>query len=97
MKSTIKVVEPDQLGEADALVCMRVSDLPIPPVPSELGSCGACAERIWVSFTSPKKPRRLCIPCVVADIGEGDLAFAVTTRTLAESLDYLRRRDGGGT
>jgi hypothetical protein len=59
----MRVVSMEEAEAVEAVICMRVADLPIPPVPSSIERCGACDARVWVSSTSPRRPRRLCLDC----------------------------------
>jgi hypothetical protein len=60
----VEVVSTEEGEKTDAVVCMRVFDMPIPPVPAQIDHCVKCGERVWVSKLSPRKPRRVCTHCV---------------------------------
>lgn len=62
----MRVVSMAEAEAVEAVICMRVADLPIPPVPSSIERCGACDARVWVSSTSPRGPRRLCLDCITS-------------------------------
>jgi hypothetical protein len=60
------------------VVCMRVTDLPIPLKPGQIEHCRDCSERIWVAHSSPKKPPRVCHHCVVEQLDQGELTELIT-------------------
>jgi hypothetical protein len=72
------------------LVCMRVADMPIPSAASVIGRCDECDERIWIAHTSPRTDKRFCVACAKAMYGKPKME--VTKRSLAEAVDYLRRK-----
>ena len=53
-----------KLGEV--LACPRVDEMPIPPTPSFNCQCEQCGARIWVAYSSPIEPLRLCLSCSAA-------------------------------
>lgn len=91
----LEVVTAATANDCDAVVCMRVIDLPIPPVPSEIVKCSGCGERVWVAFSSPRKPPRLCAPCAMSRMAGDDVTSMVSERTVAEAIEYLRRQGSG--
>jgi hypothetical protein len=62
----ITIVSAEEAETLDAVCCMRVADLPIPRVPAQMEQCCKCGERIWVSHSSPRKPKRWCVQCLQA-------------------------------
>jgi hypothetical protein len=53
-----------EASNADAVVCHRVSDLPIPHVPAQIEQCRDCGKRIWVAHSSPRQPPRISWQCL---------------------------------
>jgi hypothetical protein len=62
----------DEAEKCDVVVCLRVSDKPIPEQVSKIERCALCHARIWVSATSPKKPPRWCLQCTTLKAEELD-------------------------
>src|SRR5262249_60868223 len=53
-----------KLGEV--LACQRIDEMPIAPTPSFNCQCEQCGARIWVAYSSPIEPLRLCLSCSAA-------------------------------
>jgi hypothetical protein len=53
-----------ELGEV--LTCPRVDQVPIPSTPSFNCECERCGARIWVPYSSPIEPIRMCVTCSAA-------------------------------
>jgi hypothetical protein len=51
---------------SDDLVCHRVAELPIPPMPAFIVRCAHCNAQIWVVLNSPSDVRRICSRCARA-------------------------------
>lgn len=50
----------------DAVICMRVSDLPVCHIPgSKKDKCKMCGCEVWTAPTAPAKPPRLCFVCAM--------------------------------
>ena len=58
--------------EPIVFVGMRVSDLPVPHVPSVERRCGTCDEAIWVGRDglqmAIKAERLVCVPCISIEL-----------------------------
>ena len=50
----------------EALACPRIDEVPIPPTPSFNCGCQQCGARVWVAYTSPIEPMRMCVACSAA-------------------------------
>lgn len=64
----IHMIDADEAEKSDVVACARVEALPIPIAPAHQEHCSECNVRIWVSETSPKAPRRICMECAAKDI-----------------------------
>lgn len=55
----------DQQPEV-VIVCMRIEDMPGPPVLSSPSVCDKCGARVWLAESSPTIPgaQRWCIHCL---------------------------------
>lgn len=81
--------------EAAAVVCHRVSDMPIPRMAfSLMDSCSICGERIWVAPTSPSKPPKICWPCGHDIIRKraGDVGIMLSKNTVQNAGSDTRRQ-----
>lgn len=52
------------------MLCMRVSSLPVPDIPSEKHPCVECKEDVWISpasvtLLSASSDEPLCVECVI--------------------------------
>lgn len=47
----------------EVLTCPRVDEVPFPSTPSFNCQCEGCGARIWVAYSSPIEPVRLCKDC----------------------------------
>jgi len=58
--------------EPIVFVGMRVSDLPVPHVPSVERTCATCSEAIWVGRDglrmASKAERLVCVPCISIEL-----------------------------
>jgi formylmethanofuran dehydrogenase subunit E len=63
-----EIVSVEEAETLDAVCCMRVEDMPIPPVLGQIERCSECGERVWVSHSSPREPRRICVQCLADGI-----------------------------
>jgi hypothetical protein len=45
------------------LACPRIDEMPIPSTPSFNCECQQCGTRVWVAYTSPIDPIRMCLVC----------------------------------
>jgi hypothetical protein len=60
------VVSTEDAENADFVVCVRVSDLPVNASSSSVQvTCADCGTKVWRSSTSPKTPPTVCLPCAV--------------------------------
>jgi len=50
----------------EVLACPRVDEVPIPPTPSFNCECEQCGARVWVAYSSPIEPIRMCVVCSAA-------------------------------
>jgi hypothetical protein len=50
----------------EVLACPRVEEVLIPFTPSFNCECEQCGARIWVAYTSPIEPIRMCVACSAA-------------------------------
>jgi hypothetical protein len=50
----------------EVLTCPRVDEMPIPPTPSFNCECEQCGARVWVAYSSPIEPTRMCGACGAA-------------------------------
>lgn len=66
------------------LVCMRVTDLAKPHVPSEELGCTACGLPVWVSrvriYDVPKPIMPVCFPCAASTVQNPDVVIPAATR-----------------
>jgi hypothetical protein len=56
---------PD-FGLREVLACPRVDEVPIPSTPSFNCECEQCGARVWVAYSSPIEPIRMCVACSAA-------------------------------
>ena len=68
----------------EVLACLRVDEVPIPSTPSFNCGCEQCGTRVWVAYSSPIEPIRMCVACSAAhgdQIREnGDFGIASSVR-----------------
>jgi formylmethanofuran dehydrogenase subunit E len=76
--------------EDTVLVCRRVTDLPEPPVESELWDCAVCGEAVWVARSSPKAEHIYCLSCAADEIKNE--VVSMTEEQLADVAAYFNRR-----
>jgi hypothetical protein len=50
----------------EVLACPRVDEVPIPSTPSFNCECEQCGARVWVAYSSPIEPIRMCVACSAA-------------------------------
>ncbi len=50
----------------EVLACQRIDEVPIPSTPSFNCECQQCGARVWVAYTSPIEPIRMCVACSAA-------------------------------
>ena len=50
----------------EVLACPRIDEVPIPSTPSFNCECQQCGARVWVAYTSPIEPMRMCVACSAA-------------------------------
>ena len=50
----------------EVLTCPRVDQVPIPSTPSFNCECERCGARVWVAYSSPIEPIRMCVTCSAA-------------------------------
>ena len=50
----------------EVLACPRIDEMPIPSTPSFNCECQQCGTRVWVAYTSPIDPIRMCMACSAA-------------------------------
>ena len=50
----------------EVLACPRIDEVPIPYTPSFNCECQQCGARVWVAYTSPIEPMRMCVACSAA-------------------------------
>jgi len=87
--SAILWIKDHRVNEEDVIIiCVRVADLPAPPVLSRIEQCGDCQQRVWVSDSSPLIPgaRYRCNRCFEPQV---DDEVYVTMQTLRECFDYF--------
>lgn len=48
----------------EALICMSVEAMPVPPVSSRRANCVICRTHVWVATTSRKTAAPHCMACV---------------------------------
>jgi hypothetical protein len=51
------------MASREVLICLRVDEAVVPPVPSFNCQCEVCGARIWVPHNSPLEPARMCGAC----------------------------------
>jgi recombinational DNA repair protein (RecF pathway) len=82
------------MSDAATLVCMRCSRTPQPPVESFIKQCKECGEAVWVSKSSPKQQRILCLECVKVELrqkGEA-VVWPLTKEQLDDIKAYFRKQ-----
>jgi hypothetical protein len=47
----------------EVLICPRVDEVPIPSTQSFNCECEQCGARVWVAYSSPIEPIRMCAAC----------------------------------
>ena len=72
------------MSQRTALVCLRRSDLRVPPVKSRLGRCRLCLQAVWISASSPKADKIFCKQCAIATVEPGDEVGPLTERQIAD-------------
>ena len=50
----------------EVLACPQIDEVPIPSTPSFNCECQQCGARVWVAYTSPIEPMRMCVACSAA-------------------------------
>ena len=50
----------------EVLACPRIDEVPEPSTPSFNCECQQCGARVWVAYTSPIEPTRMCVACSAA-------------------------------
>jgi len=55
-----------KLTSTDVVACARVVDMLVPNTRSFMSQCAQCRARIWVEYTSPIEPMRMCALCSLA-------------------------------
>ena len=48
------------------LACPRIDEVPISSMLSFNCECQQCGARVWVAYTSPIEPMRMCVACSAA-------------------------------
>ncbi len=98
MEPKIKVQVLKDLAEAadaQAVVCTKVTTLPIPVVPATIQHCSACGERIWLADNSPRGIKLICYECIEPDlIAEIEKGEEVTVSMTEYSARNILRRGG---
>jgi hypothetical protein len=79
--------------EVKALTCMRVADIPVPPVPSRRARCKICGSQVWVSLRAPAIPLIHCVPCTMDEVGEARAEIALHKEVLDEVRDYFAKKE----
>lgn len=90
----VTIREGQDVENVEAVICVTVESMPIPYTPAEIENCSKCTARIWVSFTSPKSPPRICYHCYVImtkSLDEGKGIEIGVSREVAE-LAAARRK-----
>jgi hypothetical protein len=78
------------------LVCMPISEMPVPPVPSRRGKCSLCGDAVWIAQSSPRGVRRRhCKRCIELELGPlhtiEDIA-PLSAAQVTELLAVLKRQ-----
>jgi radical SAM superfamily enzyme with C-terminal helix-hairpin-helix motif len=74
----------------DVVICYRVRDVPAPLIRSFRSTCSQCNEPIWVSYSSPVEPRRVCLECTVWLLEKGTQVGRLSLRQAADALSILK-------
>lgn len=88
----IKVESEDQLvAEQAVIVCMPVSMMAEPGVPSDQTDCMKCGETVWISQASavPLVERGLRCICVMCAVDEPPGELKVTSKIMREVKDAI--------
>jgi hypothetical protein len=81
------MADPDQI-----LVCLRIADLPEPPVKSRESVCARCRASVWVAFSSPQVSTVWCWQCAAAAVKDNDEVAPPTEAQWQELEEYWDRR-----
>ena len=76
--------------EIEVLMCMRVADMAVTPVPSRTDTCLACGSQVWVSLRAPPGMRLMCQRCVT-ETAKDDDEFGIAEETATEVAEYLAK------
>jgi hypothetical protein len=80
--------------EEQVLICMRVDDLPVPPVSSVIKKCSRCGENVWQALSSPPIARLICMPCIPYEVTGHKIAVNLPTPEQArEILEVLKKNE----
>lgn len=95
MTNTVELDDDGNGEHADIVVCMRLTQ-PLMMPDNDIGICAQCGEAIQFRPHVPKRPRKVCMECVIPRANEaaakGELHSIITTETAAELGDYLRKK-----
>jgi len=62
----VHVLSPEECEKCDVVVCTPVAGYPVPPVPGAIKvACSRCDQLCWLALSSPVKPPKICIPCLI--------------------------------
>jgi hypothetical protein len=70
---------PRTLEFREVLSCPRVNETPTPTKRSFICQCVQCDARIWVAYSSPIEPIRLCFSCAKAKKSAGENNHLINT------------------
>lgn len=65
---SIEIVSEEEAEKADAVMVIRVKDAKRVASGSVITQCSLCHEDVWLAPTSPVKPRKVCVDCVLTGV-----------------------------
>lgn len=96
MSNSINIVaDPGEAEDADVHVCTLLTQ-PLAFPDNIIDICSRCGEAIQYRPNAPKRPPKVCLPCVQPelnkDAAKGELQIMITRKTVKEVSDYVRKK-----
>ena len=76
------------------IVCMRLADMPGPPVLASVVNCNTCGARCWLADSSPHNLPILCKVCFDKREPDETDGFIFTKRQIEDVQNYFKQRRG---
>lgn len=81
--------------DASCCVCIPVTD-PLAFPDNLVGKCSMCGCSIQYRPHAPKKPPKVCLPCIVPELEKhgdaGELNIEINPRTMDDLSEYTKRK-----